>query len=182
MPFDTANFIEYQKQEEEARIAQMIPAGTYNWEVESAEVTEVGGTPRLRVLHRLDASNTGKQIGRLHSEFFNWYANKDSDSDTPVEIRERNLRGLTRRKLYGYMTALSDSPTSTQEQGEHFEECIIGLREAKSVDEVETMLDAIGLLLEGQYITGRIGHSGTWTNFYGEEFDPTIGAAMSVTV
>ena len=41
MPFDTSSMIAFQEREEEARKASMIPVGTYNWEIEKSEVTEV---------------------------------------------------------------------------------------------------------------------------------------------
>ena len=182
MPFSTDNYVEFQEREEKAHLDSMIPVGNYNWEVEKAEVTEIGGTPRLRVQHRLDASNNG-QVGRVHSEFFNWYANENAESDKPYEQRERNLRGLTSRKLDGYMSALASSPTSTQEIGDSFRECIEELRSSDDEVEVRELLVAIGHLLEGQYLTGRISHSKTgWVNLNAQTFDPRIGAAQSVTV
>ena len=182
MPFDTSSMIAFQEREEEARKASMIPVGTYNWEIEKSEVTEVGGVPRLRVQHRLEASKDGKQLGRVHSEFFNWYANENSDSPTPIEQRERNLRGMTGRKLHGYMKALAECPTSTQEIGEQFDQTYKALMSADDPEEVGDLLEAVGILLEGQYLTGRITHSGTWSNLQAEKFDPRIGAAQSVTV
>ena len=182
MPFTTESFIEFQAREDEARIANQIPEGTYNWEVESSEVTEINGLPRLRVVHRLDASNTGKQIGRVHSEFFNWYASETSTSPKPIEERERGLRGMTSRKLDAYLKALASAPTSTQDMGEHFNECIGALRDSDDMSEVGELLDAIGTMLEGQYITGSIKQSGDWTNLRALPFDATIGAAQSVAV
>ena len=181
MPFTTESFIEFQAREDEAKIANQIPKGKYNWAIESAEVTEINGLPRLRVQHRLAASDTG-QIGRVHSEFFNWYASENSTSDSPIEQRERNLRGMTGRKLDGYLKALASAPTSTQEMGEHFNECVGALRDSDDVTEVGELLDSIGTMLEGQYITGSITHSGDWSNLRALPYDARIGAAQSVAV
>ena len=182
MPFNTDNYIAFQEREEKAHKDSLIPVGTYNWEIESSEVTEVSGVPRLRVVHRLDASNNG-QVGRIHSEFFNWYANENTESDTPYEQRERNLRGLTSRKLQGYMKALSSCPTSTQEVGDSYEECLTELNKADDTVEVRELMVALGNLLEGQYITGRISHSKTgWANLAAVPFDARIGAAESIAV
>ena len=180
MPFSTDNYIAFQEREEKAHKDSLIPVGTYNWEIESSEVTEVSGVPRLRVVHRLDASNNG-QVGRIHSELFNWYANENAESDTPYEQRERNLRGLTGRKLQGYMKALSSCPTSTQVVGDAYEECLTELLRSDDTVEVGQLMGALGDLLEGQYITGRISHSKTgWANLSAIPFDPRIGAAESV--
>ncbi len=145
MPFTTESFIEFQAREDEARIANQIPEGTYNWEIESSEVTEINGLKT-------------------------------------IEERERGLRGMTSRKLDAYLKALASAPTSTQEMGEHFNECIGALRDSDDPSEVGELLDAIGTMLEGQYVTGSIKQSGDWTNLRALPFDATIGAAQSVAV
>ena len=40
----------------------------------------------------------------------------------------------------------------------------------------------IGLLLEGQQITGRVRHKDEWTNLIPLEFDTAIGSAQEVAV
>ena len=182
MAFSTENMVEFQEREEAARLEQLIPAGKYNWEIEVAEVTEVNGLPRLRVQHRIEGSNTG-QLGRVHSEFFNWYASENSASPKPIEERERGLRGMVGRKLDAYIKALATCPTSTQELGESFVDCVNGLRAADDTAEVEEYMTAIGNLLEGQFITGTIRHSNTgWANLHAEKYDMSIGAADKVAV
>ena len=89
---------------------------------------------------------------------------------------------MTTRKLDAYLKALVDAPTSTQEMGEHFNECVGALRDSDDMSEVGELMDAIGTMLEGQYITGSIKQSGEWSNLRALPFDVTIGAAQSVAV
>ena len=182
MPFNTAEMIEFQEREEQSRTDQLIPVGKYNWLIEKAEVAEVNGLPRLRVQHRVEMSNTG-QLGRVHSEFFSWYASENSPSDKPHEERQRGLRGMVIRKLDAYINALATTTTSTQELGESFVDCVNGLRAADDEIEVKGYLDDIAVLLEGQLITGTIRHSNTgWANLHAAKFDMSIGASESVAV
>lgn len=183
MTFSTSQMIEFQEREEASRTAQLIPTGKYNWEIETSEVTEVNGFPRLRVQHRIFATNTDS-LDRVHSEFFSWYASEDSPNPKPHLERQAGLRGMVIRKLDGYINALATSPTSTQELGESFVDCVNGLRAAGD-DEVEVKgyLQDIGRLLEGQSITGTIRHSATgWANLHADKFDMSIGAASAVAV
>jgi hypothetical protein len=183
MPFSTENMIAFQEREEEARKASLIPEGKYNWEIEVGEVNDVNGLPRLRVVQHVISSDSGKHVGRLHSEFFSWFASENSESESPIEQRQRNLRGMMTRKLDTYLSALSDSPTSNQEIGESLAESIKELRTADEIDDVREILTGIGLVLEGQQITGAIKHSKTgWTNLYPETFNGRVGAAATVAV
>ena len=183
MPFSTENMIDFQEREEEAKRASLIPEGKYNWEIETGEVIDVNGMPRLRVVQHVVASDSGKHVGRLHSEFFSWFASENSESDTPIEQRQRNLRGMMTRKLDTYLGALADSPSSSQDIGESLAEAIKELKPSDDIEDVRELLTNIGLVLEGQQITGAIKHSKTgWTNLYPEAFNGRVGAHATVAV
>lgn len=183
MPYNTESFVEYQEREIEGRKASLIPEGRYNLIVEEAGVTDVNGTPRLMIRHRVEGTNNPKTLDRIHNEFINWYASENTVSDKPVEERQRGLRGFMTRKLDCYHKAMATCPTSTQELGESFNDALEGLRRADDVEEVTALLEAIGSLLVGQFVTGRISHSNNgWANLMAEAFDPTIGAHQAVTV
>ncbi len=179
--YNTDSYSEYMKREEKARYENMIPQGKYNWQIEKAEVGQVDTAPRLMIQHRIIASDKG-HVGRTHFEFVNWYANEASPSPKPHAERERNLRGLSGRKLDSYLGALATSPSSTQVQGDDLNAYITELRAADDTEEVSELMGNIGLLLEGQQITGRVKHKDEWTNLIPLEFDTAIGSAQEVAV
>lgn len=179
MPFNTAEMVEFQTREEEAKKASRIPQGKYVFEITGTELFDNNGLPRLQITHRTIA---GASVGRYHSEFLGWYASETSESPKPLEERERTIRRMTTDRLHNYMNALADSPTSDQDLGVNMNECIVALTGSDEPAEVEELLNAIGEMLRGQEITGAIKYSakGDFVNLYPQVFDHTMNSAIAV--
>ena len=179
MPFNTAEMVEFQTREEEAKKASRIPQGKYGFEITGTELFDNNGLPRLQITHRTIA---GASVGRYHSEFLGWYASETSESPKPLEERERTIRRMTTDRLHNYMNALADSPTSDQDLGVNMNECIVALTGSDEPAEVEELLSAIGEMLRGQEITGAIKYSakGDFVNLYPQAFDHTMNSAIAV--